>query len=494
METNNLTLEVVAKTSVGMVREANEDNFIVTANCLLKDWVVPQQPYTNSNCGSVLVVADGMGGTNAGEVASKIAIDSVRDYISGIATDKISEGNLKQILVNSIITANKNIVAHGKKNPETEGMGTTIVIAWILESKVHVAWVGDSRCYLFRGGRLTQISKDHSYVQTLVDKGSITKEEAFLHPESNIITQSLGDDSRTPKPDYVYYPLATNDILLLCSDGLNSMLRDATIEAIMSTSVSGLSATADALIQAANDEGGHDNITVLLAKVGGGNAANNEIIVQKQVQHEPDSEQPQIKPSSTKGNPFKIISLLLLLLLLGGTGYVFRKKIFRGIGNDTSLEYKQKLDSIKQSLDYDSTKLHNLESKIGIWENDVKNFKNDLDKLDENFKGVDEELKTLTNYDPNKYKDVKNFIVSISEHFKVDKVTYNKDLLEIKRRIDENKIVFRNNKTKLNFLKSNQTGHLPNPKKDDKKANSTKVVDTVVPTNKDHTRLKKSES
>lgn len=259
-------LEVAAKTNTGMVRETNEDNFVVTGDCTRDEWIVPKEPYTNSEAGSVLVVADGMGGLNAGEVASKTAVDSIKEDLTKLSPDTINEKNIKQLLTSGIINAHKKIASNGKNNPETEGMGSTIVVAWIKDTRLHVGWVGDSRCYICRNGKLSQLSKDHSYVQTLVDNGELTKEQAFSHPESNIITQSLGDVSHNPKPDYVAFSLNNNDVLLFCSDGLNSMVRDERIESILVENKI-LSDSAEMLIQEANNEGGHDNITVLLAKV-----------------------------------------------------------------------------------------------------------------------------------------------------------------------------------------------------------------------------------
>jgi serine/threonine protein phosphatase PrpC len=169
----------------------------------------------------------------------------------------------------AIVQANGDIVRHSKAFPDTDGMGSTLVMAWVNGQELHLSWVGDSRCYLWRGGKLTQLSKDHSYVQTLVDEGKLTTEQAFFHPESNVITQSLGDSGRDPKPDYLTLPLSDNDVLLLCSDGLNSMLQDNKIGEVI-TGAGDLLSGAEQLIEEANAAGGSDNITVILAKVVGG--------------------------------------------------------------------------------------------------------------------------------------------------------------------------------------------------------------------------------
>ena len=259
-------LEVAAKTDTGMVRNANEDNFIVTIDGSSGEWIVPKGNYTNSDTGTVLVVSDGMGGLNAGEVASKIAVESIKEYIITESASKKNGKSIQNILEGSIINAHAEIVKHGIKYPDTEGMGCTIVMALIKEDKIHVAWVGDSRCYMLRKGELTQLSKDHSYVQSLVDEGKITKDQAFYHPESNIITQSVGDADRKPKPDYAVFPLAEEDMIMLCSDGLNGMLKDEELQNILNESKD-LPKCTEMLVDGANKNGGTDNITVLLAKI-----------------------------------------------------------------------------------------------------------------------------------------------------------------------------------------------------------------------------------
>jgi serine/threonine protein phosphatase PrpC len=265
MAEKKLTLEVIAKTDAGMVREANEDNFLVTPDRTNPEWILPRGEYANSDGGTVMVVADGMGGLNAGEVASNIAVDSIRNHISKAGPVK-DDTSLTAIMREAVQKANTNIVRHGQDEKETEGMGSTLVMAWIRGSKLHLTWVGDSRCYIWRKGRLLQLSKDHSYVQSLVDEGRLTTEEAFYHPESNVITQSLGDGIRKPVPDDCTFPLDNEDIILLCSDGLNGMLQDGKIEEIV-TAGGGLSIVADRLIEEAKAAGGLDNITVILARV-----------------------------------------------------------------------------------------------------------------------------------------------------------------------------------------------------------------------------------
>ena len=265
MSKSGQKLQVVAKTDVGKVREHNEDNFIVT-DFNSDQWLVPRGAYHNSDKGTVMVIADGMGGLNAGEVASRIAVDSIMEYYNQLRELEIG-ANPPEELEDAILSAHEQILSYGKVNPETEGMGTTVVLAHIHNCKIHISWSGDSRGYLFRDGRLSQLTRDHSYVQTLLDDGKITKEQAFYHPNGNIITQSLGDQARPPEPGFVSENLHREDIILLCSDGLNAMLPDEVIEEHLMGNANDLPVCLDKLIFAANEAGGNDNITVILVKV-----------------------------------------------------------------------------------------------------------------------------------------------------------------------------------------------------------------------------------
>lgn len=350
MPTNNIMLEVTAKTDTGRVREANEDNFVVTQDCANSEWILPKEPYLNSEAGTILVVADGMGGLNAGEVASKIAIDSIKEDMVQLNEDIQGEKDIKRILINAVLNAHKKIVAGGKTDPDTEGMGSTIVIAWIKDFKIHVGWVGDSRCYVSRNKKLLQLSKDHSFVQSLVDSGELTKEQAFSHPQSNIITQSLGDDSHSPKPDYVAFSVDDNDIFLLCSDGLNSMVKDEKIEAIVAENKN-LPELAEMLIQEANNEGGNDNITVLMAKVI--NSAGKNLQQEKKETEINDSiikKHPEVIKLK-KTNRFLLYTIVLVLLAgISFLGFSFLKKHTKASKNITSIIDKDK-DGVPDSLD-----------------------------------------------------------------------------------------------------------------------------------------------
>ena len=154
------------------------------------------------------------------------------------------------------------------EDPDTVGMGTTIVICWIVGKKAHIAWCGDSRCYLFNPQKgLKSLTKDHSYVQELVDQGEISEQEAFNHPDSNIITRGLGDINSQSTPDIISHPLEANDVLLLCSDGLSGYCKDNDIEHILQDNYLDIDCCNDQLLQLALQAGGHDNICLVLASL-----------------------------------------------------------------------------------------------------------------------------------------------------------------------------------------------------------------------------------
>lgn len=230
-------MQWVGKTHVGLVRDHNEDAFFVDTQ------------------GASALVADGMGGHESGEVASAIAIDVVKSALR----DQTS-------LPDAIRKAHAAILKH-PKGGGFRGMGTTAVGIIAKGTLADIAWVGDSRAYLFDGDRLQAISKDHTPLQELVDAGRLTPEQARVHPRRNEITQALGlggIDDIEPGQARVY--LGPKSIVLLCSDGLTEHLTDLQIEQILQRHGHSLEKAADLLIDAALDDGGTDNITVVLAK------------------------------------------------------------------------------------------------------------------------------------------------------------------------------------------------------------------------------------
>jgi PPM family protein phosphatase len=253
-----------------MVRDHNEDNHCFCADLSNIQWRFFEQVEVKelSDKGALLILADGMGGTNAGEVASEKAIEGVKHFISESMKISISwDIAAKSILFNAIKAAQETITEFARSHPETKGMGTTLVLSLVAGAKVYTAWIGDSRCYGWNvNNGLVMLSHDHSYVQELVDGGKLTMEQAFYHPDSNIITQSLGDAGRPPKPDFSVTNLQPGDRIMLCSDGLSGMLQDHDIEKIISENPDP-SVCAKVLTDKANEAGGHDNITVILCDI-----------------------------------------------------------------------------------------------------------------------------------------------------------------------------------------------------------------------------------
>ena len=262
---------LAAATDTGCVREHNEDSLgLISPDDLGGPPKYPIQ--------AMAVVADGMGGMAAGEVASDITVGTVVGKIQEWIDDWASResGNETRLgemqdndddlpltqLVQSVVEANKNVMAEGNKDPEKQGMGTTCTAAVVSGLKLYIAHVGDSRAYILRKSRLLQLTVDHSLVQEMVDERVISAEEAWGHPRRNIVTRSIGSDPNLEVDTYIE-DLAAGDQILLCSDGLNTMIRDPEIERIMNSKTD-IQDKCHNLIKAANDAGGNDNTTVII--------------------------------------------------------------------------------------------------------------------------------------------------------------------------------------------------------------------------------------
>ena len=261
------SLKITGLTDTGKERDHNEDNYAHLPHVSTHQWKHDQGVYEagNDDYGTIMIVADGMGGANAGEVASWLAIDRAKKFLTENPVKNTERHTIHQYLKSLILASHQAITEHAKQNPQTHGMGTTIVVGWIIGNTLFYAWVGDSRAYIYnpRSG-LRQINKDHSLVQQLVDQNKITKEQAFYHPDSNIITQSLGDTGKKPAVESDETTLQKDDRVLLCSDGLNGMLTDDQIQKIIADT-NEINTCARELLLQANNQGGHDNITIILA-------------------------------------------------------------------------------------------------------------------------------------------------------------------------------------------------------------------------------------
>jgi len=255
---NPTVVNYYGDTNVGQSRDHNEDSFII----------IDLSEQTPAPMGYLLMIADGMGGANAGEVASAIACQEVENQIQQLTQPPISK-DIENYLKGLLMNAHRQIVEYARANPECDGMGTTAVIAWILDGHIHIAWCGDSRCYIYHKGQeapLQPFTEDHSFVWQMVQRGELTPEEARVHEHSNIILQALGSADGKPHPSYISKQLQGEEKVLLCSDGLNSMLSDFQIQQIIDNH-SDVEKITELLVQAANNVGGLDNITVLYADV-----------------------------------------------------------------------------------------------------------------------------------------------------------------------------------------------------------------------------------
>lgn len=239
-------MKAYGKTDVGVKRSTNQDYVFETVKSVGK---LP----------NLFVVADGMGGHKAGEIASKSAVTAA---ISKIKDTK--EKNPISIMQSAIEEANKTVIEKASENPEYEGMGTTLVMATITDKAVYIANVGDSRLY-YVDEEIHQITRDHSYVEEMISKGELNKEQARNHNKKNIITRAIGVEDDIV-PDYFEVQYNSGDYVLMCSDGLTNMLEDEEIRTI----VQGHSSIEDKvseLINKANENGGQDNIAVVLIEI-----------------------------------------------------------------------------------------------------------------------------------------------------------------------------------------------------------------------------------
>jgi PPM family protein phosphatase len=265
---HTLTVSIYSATDKGLKRRGNEDAHAYCADIAQNplQWYSSSQTRTVSEGGAFLVVADGMGGASAGEVASSLAVETIREYISAHIRD-INNTNIRELLISALLKAHEALIMHQHEYRNTIGMGTTLVITWVFENYVAVAWVGDSRAYKYNSNTgLVALTKDHSMVQKLVDLGGLSKEEAFGHPNQNIITQFVGDKLHTPHPDFNEHMIGSDDILLLCSDGLTGLVKEEDICNILKQQAD-LTSCGNQLIEEAKKAGGDDNITLILCSM-----------------------------------------------------------------------------------------------------------------------------------------------------------------------------------------------------------------------------------
>ncbi len=255
--TDRVSLDVASLSHPGMVRSHNEDAIFV------------------DGAAGLAVLADGMGGYNAGEVASGIAVDAItrsmlpeliarRDLTKVDSSSGITHAGL--LLQQQIEVANRAIFDAAKARPGCEGMGTTIVAGVFCGNRASIGHVGDSRCYRLRGNKLEQLTRDHSLLQEQIDSGMLTPERAKYSLNKNLVTRALGIDESAPV-DIVEYRVETGDVYLLCSDGLTDMVDADAIGEILVRNRANLAGAATELVDLANRSGGRDNISVVLVGI-----------------------------------------------------------------------------------------------------------------------------------------------------------------------------------------------------------------------------------
>jgi Serine/threonine protein phosphatase len=241
-------VQVGFKSDKGKKRVNNEDSL----------FVMPEQ--------RIYMVADGVGGHNAGELASMTAVKNVAEYIVANPINKvINEEGLKNYFLSCLREVNNTIFHLASSSKNNIGMATTLVLLYLTNQKAYFVNIGDSRAYVIRDGHISQITEDHTYVNELVKEGSITKAQAEIHPQKNMITRALGGEDKII-PDFYQLEIQKNDVIILCSDGLHNEVSSADI-CRMASEIISMSELSANLVRSANHNGGNDNITVVSLKI-----------------------------------------------------------------------------------------------------------------------------------------------------------------------------------------------------------------------------------
>jgi serine/threonine protein phosphatase PrpC len=293
-------------------RPNNEDNFQMANDLSGGRWeFITGNKVTLNEKGALMVVCDGMGGMKAGATASALAVGTIKEWF---AADRLtsevmtSHATILQHIQQAISAADDAIKEAGQQNSEIKGMGSTIVLAWIVENNVFIGWCGDSRAYRYNAASgLERLSRDHSYVQELVDSGKLSEDLAFEHPDSNIITRSLGDTRQQIQPDVNSFSLNNGDMILLCSDGLSGVLRDTEIESVLANHSDTIGNCRDALWAESEKAGWVDNVTITLCRIESG------IESPEKTAGEPEAL--VITTQANKRKPNRLLIILFILLL-----------------------------------------------------------------------------------------------------------------------------------------------------------------------------------
>lgn len=327
---------LAARCGAGARNGVNEDNCLVVSSVgnpkakfnHLGDGQYLSEVISLGRNGCLLVVADGMGGMNAGEVASQTAVETIARYFSDPKINKmeLTDGNVRKWMRKSIIEADSAIKKAASKDKEKEGMGTTVAMLWILNEKAYYAWCGDSRIYRYNEGTLDQLSNDHSYVYEVLH---LSEEEAFTHPNNNIITRCLGNPGEQAVPE-IPQPerIAQGDLFLLCSDGFCGIIRNSEIVDLLqmvTDKPEHLNEGLDLMWKSAEEHHWHDNMTTLLCYVKSGPA-------KPALPEKPKIAAQTIDPATAPSSPRRkvvvaLVSLLVVGLLLAAGWFLLPKFI-----------------------------------------------------------------------------------------------------------------------------------------------------------------------
>ncbi len=240
---------VGAASDIGVVRTANQDSLFISNDPSLR----------------LYIIADGMGGHKAGELASSMAVDSIAAYLDRVKQTLTSEVKVQNAVVESISIANEAIFSRSSEDPDCSGMGTTVTMAFAFKNKIIIGHVGDSRAYILRDGGIAQLTEDHSLVNQLIREGKITRQDAVNHPQRNVITRAVGTSEDIEVDTLILKP-AKDDIIILCSDGLSNMVGDIELLSIFADR-DDLQKACNMAIELAKDNGGTDNITVIAIRI-----------------------------------------------------------------------------------------------------------------------------------------------------------------------------------------------------------------------------------
>ena len=356
-------------------RAQNQDNFWVSPNLeRIGDIssIEDDKDIELSSRGALMVVADGMGGMKSGEKASEFVIESIKEQFSKIPDDILNDDDeIVAFIKNAIIAADQKIKVYAKDHRESEGMGSTIVLVWLLGEKAYCGWCGDSRIYCYNPqNSLVRLSHDHSYVQSLVDDGKISEEDAFDHPDGNIITRSLGDSGEKANPETKIYPIHRRDVFLLCSDGLCGLLTDSKIETILADNCTSSKDALSALWQEGDKEGWSDNTTIEVAcitdggitptrKAAGYNEGKPKPTPMTNRKEEKVQKDTNVLPNFWQNNKqYVLIIAFAALVAIGIIWYFSRDKKSNGSSNQ-EFNVEQPINNPEQNQPEDEQETHN---------------------------------------------------------------------------------------------------------------------------------------